>query len=157
MKLNRFIFGASCLLLLTLGLWLPGATLAAPAGLPSRATPTPAPAHHRFQGGTIILNVTTLRADLWAVVQWQDGLGQWHDVDGWRSPLGECGLAECQQVWAVYPEHLGLGPFRWMVYSDPSGQLYAYSEAFYLPERPGDIVVVGVPEPGATPTATPHH
>ena len=156
MNVNRFVFGASCLLLLAVGLWLPASTLAAPASLPSRATPTPtaAPSAH-LQSGTIILCVPTLRADLWAIVQWQDGLGQWHNVEGWRGPLGALSSAERWQVWAVDPEQLGLGPFRWMVYSAPGGQLYADTEAFYLPKGKGDTLWVNAPNSATSPTAIP--
>ena len=55
------------------------------ADLPPRPenTPTPKPA----SGGAILLHAAPSQVGLWAVVQWQDGLGDWHDVDGWRGAV----------------------------------------------------------------------
>ncbi len=162
MKTNRFILSAviGCVVLLSL---LPSLTFAAPtvtAALPPRSTLTPSsvastPEAAQHPGGTIILYLPTTRTDLWAVVQWQDGFGVWHDVETWRNPLGELSPSERWQVWAVYRQHFGLGPFRWMVYSQPGGQVYGYSDNFYLPKSSTDWVWVRVPEPAPTPTPTP--
>lgn len=108
------------------------------ADLPTRPEdelpPTPEPAR---AGAGILLSVTGATAPYDAVVQWQDGLGSWHDVDGWRGTVEEGGV-----LWYVAPEHLGLGPFRWVVYqgSDTLGT----SEDFYLPAADGVLVRVSV-------------
>jgi len=69
------------------------------------------------KGASIELHVEGLGPDMWAVVQWLDGLGEWHDVDGWR---GE--LEEQRVTWWVSPKHFGDGPFRWVVYRSADGE-----------------------------------
>ena len=78
--------------------------------------------------------------DLWTVVQWQDLLGQWHDVRGWRGALDvavidEDGLLVGSKVWWVDKAGLGKGPLRWQVYQgkEGEGKLLVTSGAFYLP------------------------
>lgn len=121
-------------------LWAGLAGFARPvwAELPPRPedvpTPTPEPAH---AGGGIELSATGATAPYEAVVQWQDGLGDWHDVDGWR------GTVEDDHVlWYVAPEHFGLGPFRWIVYR--ADDTLAMSEPFDLPAADGALVRVSV-------------
>lgn len=75
---------------------------------------------------------------LWTVVQWQDLLGNWQDVKGWRGTLdevvcGEDGRLVGRKVWWVAQADLGKGPFRWQVYQDREGSLFITSEPFYLP------------------------
>jgi hypothetical protein len=68
----------------------------------------------------------------YACVQWLDGLGNWHDVEGW------CGQIEKEPVtWYVAPRDMGTGPFRWLV----DGRA---SEPFMLPSQHGERVVVSV-------------
>ncbi len=77
----------------------------------------------------------------WAVVQWQDGLGDWHDVEGWAGKATE-GLV----VWAVFPSEFGKGPFRWAVYDDHDDignterVFLGASGPFYLPELGGESI-----------------
>ncbi len=91
------------------------------------------------KGASIELHVEGLEPDMWAVVQWLDGLGEWHDVDGWR---GE--LEEQRVTWWVSPEHFGDGPFRWMVYRGSDGEVLATSESFDLPAGHGHLTRVAV-------------
>jgi hypothetical protein len=86
-------------------------------------------------GAGIALRVRGATAPYAAVVQWVDGLGQWHDVEGWR------GQVEGDQVlWYVDQADFGAGPFRWVVYDDQD--VLCASEAFMLPEAKGQLVWV---------------
>lgn len=108
------------------------------AELPTRpgSTPTPAPPPEP-KGGAIELAVSGAVSPVYAVVQWQDGLGGWHIVDGWR---GE--LENNRVLWFVPEEMFGDGPFRWVVYNDQ--QTLAASDPFDLPTVDGQIVHVSV-------------
>lgn len=77
--------------------------------------------------------------ELWTVVQWQDAMGEWHDVEGWRGTLDEVALGIGKKCWVVDDKDLGDGPFVWLVYARPGGALVAASFPFYLPSTPGDI------------------
>ncbi len=99
------------------------------------ATPTP-------YGGAIELCIEGFEPGLWAVVQWQDGLGGWHDVEGWR---GEPATANV--IWWVSPRDFATGPFRWAVYDEAGGELLAASDPFDLPSWHGELVRVGVSVP----------
>jgi hypothetical protein len=81
------------------------------AGWPVRPKDTPTPGS-KLVRGAIELHVTGLHqsAPLFAVVQWQDGLGRWHDIDEWRGEIkGD------RVTWDVAAKDLGSGPFRWLV------------------------------------------
>ena len=90
-------------------------------------------------GAYIELRVQPDLGGLWTVVQWQDGMGRWHDVDGWRTQV------EADQVvnWWVAPRDLDTGPYRWLVYQDQDHRTVVVwaSELFYLPKR-GETLVV---------------
>jgi len=79
-------------------------------------------------GGHIELCVRPAQAGLWTIVQWQDDLGDWHDIEGWQGTLDGG-----KKVWWVAPADSGKGPFRWVVYQGQRGKLLARSESFYLP------------------------
>ena len=64
----------------------------------------------------------------WTVVQWQDGSGKWHDVEGWRTQSGPGTV-----TWAVEEKDLGSGPFRWIGYAS-NGRMVATSSSFNLPK-----------------------
>ena len=98
-------------------------------------------------GAAIELNVQFLagspssvewRKGLWTLVQWQDGLGAWHDVHGWRGTLDEVNGDEGKKVWYLAKDRLGEGTFSWVVYSDSEGdELIARSAPFNLPANKG--------------------
>ena len=73
----------------------------------------------------------------WAVVQWQDGNGAWHDVDGWRARL-----SDGYQEWWLDRNSYGAGPFRWCVLDSAMGPVLGASEPFYMPARSGEWVHV---------------
>ncbi len=81
---------------------------------------------------------------LWTVVQWQDALGDWHDVEGWRGTLDEVAKGEGRKVWWLPAELFGAGPFRWVIYAQPDGAVLASSPAFHLPESAGKVEFVTV-------------
>ena len=91
------------------------------------------------KGGAIELHVDPFEPGRAAVVQWQDGLGEWHDVDGWR---GE--MEEKRVTWFVAPKDFDTGPFRWVVYRFADGKVLATSESFDLPSGNGHVIRVGV-------------
>lgn len=83
----------------------------------------------------IDLQVQSPRPGLWTVVQWQDTVGNWHDVDGWRSQLELSGW----QRWTVADKDFGDGPFRWLVIEAQNSPPLATSPAFTLPSRANQI------------------
>jgi len=151
---------------------LPLMTWAAPSDLPVRPTPaqptkqalpdrpTPEPGTRPdsksrvLDGGFIELQVQLNRAwtpmeqswqELWTVVQWQDHVGGWQDVEGWQGTLDGVDGDVARKVWWVSDDDLGTGPFRWVVYQGRDGDLLIRSESFDLPRQPGEVVVVDVP------------
>ena len=89
-------------------------------------------------GAYIQLRVQPDLGGAWTVVQWQDGMGRWNDVDGWRAQVGPDQAVN----WWVAPKDLDTGPYRWLVYQDQDrrGVVWA-SQPFYLPKR-GETLVV---------------
>jgi hypothetical protein len=118
------------------------------AALPPRPTPqsTQTPVHHadsykhkdEIVGGQIELQVQPSSARLWTVVQWQDASGGWHDVEGWRGSLE----GNAHQMWWVARSDFGKGPFRWVVCENPTGNLFAESQSFFLPRSANETVKV---------------
>lgn len=80
-------------------------------------------------GAIIELTVSGAPAGAWAVVQWQDSTGGWHDVEGWRGMLDESGTKR----WWVAPRDFGTGPFQWVIAQGIEGTHLAISEPFTLP------------------------
>jgi hypothetical protein len=121
-----------------------------PTSTPAPADPAPAAAS---RGATIALRVTFdpdadwtgfRWQDLWTVVQWQDGRGNWHDVDGWQGTLDQVEDGVGWKRWWLSAEHFGDGPFRWMIYETSSGVAVFASEPFGLPDRDGETTYVDV-------------
>ena len=114
-------------------------------------TPTPIPIKSP-SGGLIQLRVRFPEwidfqwQELWTVVQWQDGSGHWHSVEGWQGSLDEVtvddGKIAGRKTWWLAGGLFGKGPFRWMVYRVREGKLVGESESFYLPDRVGRTVIV---------------
>jgi hypothetical protein len=107
--------------------------------LPPRPNP---PKKKRTKGGGIELHVNSFVPDtgVFAIVQWQDGLGGWHDVDSWRGELD----GRARAIWWVSPDHFGDGPFRWLVYRGSDGEVLGTSEPFNLPGGHRHLVRVEV-------------
>lgn len=83
-------------------------------------------------------------AALWTVVEWQDGLGNWHVVEEWQDTLDRFSDSEGYKVWWVAEEDLGKGPFRWVIYQQQAGPQIATSDLFHLPTTDGQTVQVEV-------------
>jgi uncharacterized repeat protein (TIGR01451 family) len=103
---------------------------------------------------TLVVSSTN-RSGLWAGVEWLDGAGAWHRVEGWQNALPDGGGV---QDWWVSQADFGKGPFRWVLYagSDKSSVLGA-SEPFNLPAStaaPLQISLV-LAQPTPTPTEAP--
>lgn len=153
-----FVLGA-WILALSLGamLTLQPAPPAQASGAPQqvRLTPTeaaPAPsASPSVSVGTIALSFSGAPASAWVTVEWQDGYGVWHRVDGWQDKLGDTGL----KTWWVNEAQLGTsGLYRWVVYDQRGGNLWATSSAFHLPSAAGKWVTVTLSAASATATPT---
>lgn len=114
-------------------------TQAALAQRPPR-WPTPTPKPSKLPNGAIELTVESAPAGLWTVVQWQDALGGWHDVEGWQGTLDD---GDSKRWWVATGDY-GKGPFRWVLYQGLGGDLLGTSESFYLPTAHGQIVTVEV-------------
>jgi hypothetical protein len=80
-------------------------------------------------GSYIELHIYPPQPGLWAIVQWQDSAGGWHNVEGWEGTLDR----GHRKVWWVAPDIFGKGPFRWVVYQSERSRLLAASGSFYLP------------------------
>jgi hypothetical protein len=119
------------------GLWLaPGGTAQAGSGYPP-PRPSLAPTAAPPAVGAIRLEAAGAPATAWTVVQWQDGRGGWHDVEGWQGDLDE-GQAK---VWWVLEKDFGTGPFRWVVLTRKGGGTWKTSEAFTLPDGSKLVVI----------------
>jgi hypothetical protein len=90
----------------------------------------------RTVGAYIELEAPAGAAGAWAVVQWQDRAGNWHDVAGWRGTMVN------SSHWWVHPKDFGTGPFRWVVRQGPDGPVVQMSEPFNLPGRAGETIRV---------------
>ncbi len=108
---------------------------------PPRATLTPTPHASPSVGTYIELRVPTDDLKLWTVVQWQDALGQWHDVETWRGTLDEIHDHKGDKIWWVLSGEYGQGPCRWLVYNRVGGKLLAASHSFYLPVANQRVIV----------------
>ena len=120
------------------------ASVSSPAPFPAPAPPPNAPTaellYPRLTGAFIELQAQPLRPGLWTRIQWQDALGGWHDIDGWQGSFNP----DQRVLWYVGEEHLGDGPFRWLVYESQGGDLLAVSQSFDLPSRGGEVLRVEV-------------
>ena len=91
----------------------------------------------RSDTGSILLKVTGAPVTACTVVQWQDGLGDWHAVEGWRGDLDNG-----EKMWWVLKPNFGQGPFRWLIYDRRDGSVWETSQSFFLPKSGGVEVQV---------------
>ncbi len=104
-------------------------------------SPTATPRPLKPERGTyIVLFIQSSSAGTWTIVQWQDALGGWHDVEGWQGMLDD----DERKQWWVAPKDFNTGPFRWLVYERQRENLIATSEPFYLPSYAGEVVNVAI-------------
>lgn len=109
--------------------------------LPPRPEPKETKTH--IKGGFIQLTVDGATSEVWTAVQWQGNEGDWHLVDGWQGSSN----AENEVKWYVAKDDLGGGPFRWLIYDAPDGNLLVTSDPFDLPEQAGETIEVGMALP----------
>lgn len=124
------------------GVWLmAGLGVGAQAqGRPPLTTPTAAP--RRESLSAIRLAAPGAPATAWTVMQWQDALGGWHDVEGWRGEFD----ADGYKTWRFPEQHFGTGPFRWQVFAKRDGALWAVSAPFDLPDgRDQTLAITATP------------
>jgi hypothetical protein len=131
-----------CLLCLTA--WSPPQAQSGP-DLPPRHTPTRQPSNGDDKdeepvGAHIELQASAAPPEAWTVVQWQDSMDRWHNVEGWQGNLDTVD----RKVWWVAQRHFGSGPYRWLVYASRGGQLLGMSHSFYLPKAAYQTVSVAV-------------
>jgi hypothetical protein len=140
----RFVIG---LILVGVGLLAWPLSAVVRADLPPREPPTPVtpPTGDDGEddsgpppGATIELQAQPVRAGMWAVVQWQDSSGNWHDVAGWRGEIAD------SSRWWVEAKDFGKGPFRWVVKDGAEGAELGVSVPFHLPGRANETVRVAV-------------
>ncbi len=128
------------------GLAWPSLLTEAGPTLPPRQPPPRAPDEDdndkddRPVGAYIELQVQSTEARLWTAVQWQDSVGDWHDVEGWRGILDQ----NNNKVWWVSAAHFGKGPFRWVIYQEQYGPQLTTSESFNLPKEANQTVTIKV-------------
>jgi len=94
-------------------------------------------------GASLQLNAPSAPDSASTIVQWQDELGGWHAVEGWRGELG----AEGQITWWVLKANFAQGPFRWVVYTEPGGEVWGVSENFFLPSASGEALTINLLKP----------
>jgi hypothetical protein len=124
----------SLLVALTL-VWQAGSAQAGPDLPPRSPVPTPKPGDHdqakndndALVGAYIELSAPDAPAGAWAVVQWQDNDGGWHNVEGWQGALPD------SSRWWVHPKDFNTGAFRWVIEQRPGEAIWGMSEPFNLP------------------------
>ncbi len=148
---------------------LPGMAGASPCLLPPRPTPSPTPpptptpvasiAAPAPSNALLRLRVfggaATPWSDLWTAMEWQDGEGAWHQVDGWLGALDSVESGVGYKTWSVPPSLFGQGPFRWLVYNDSEGSAVAISDPYDLPSFEGHLLIVDVHLERAVPILLP--
>jgi hypothetical protein len=86
--------------------------------------------------------------ELWTIVQWQDGFGRLHDVEGWQGTLDQVSRTGREVVgnktWWLARDLFTKGPFGWIVYRVQSGAVVAKSEPFFLPDTVGEVETVEI-------------
>jgi hypothetical protein len=103
-----------------------------------KAIPTVSP-----EGTYIRLAVKPSNQIYWTEIEWQDGLGKWHKVDGWKGSTTSLTNDESIQ-WFMDANLFQAGPFRWLVYSEENGRLLKFSEPFCLPGAATEILMINL-------------
>jgi len=87
--------------------------------------------------------------ELWTVVEWQDPLGDWYEVESddgtmaWQGTLDYIDKeGKAWKVWWVDPPDYGKGPFRWVIYDRQGGNVMVVTHNFYLPSGANKRVIV---------------
>jgi len=150
-KLGVWVIAVAIICVLVANLLPSSSARATQLALPPRPTPTTTlkPPKSAPDGGVIELYIKFDQAivptqALWSIVQWQDSLGMWHDVDGWQGTPDAIITGGATKTWWVNKTDLGKGPFRWVIYAADKNKWLAESPSFYLPKTPGQKVEIVV-------------
>ena len=108
------------------------------------STPLPTPRPTPPPGAYIELHLTPPDLTFWTQVEWQDGLGAWHRVDGWQGTVDKVENAVGIKRWWLPRDLFGLGPFRWAVLGAREGHYLTVSEPFTLPTTVNTVTTVDV-------------
>jgi len=76
----------------------------------------------------------------WIAVQWQNADSTWSTVEGWQGDLDTTASGIPYKQWTVASEDYGKSAFRWVVYVEEGGSVWATSELFNLPTSSGENV-----------------
>lgn len=77
-------------------------------------------------------------AAAWFAVQHQEtSSAVWQIVEGWEGPIAYTRGGVPYQQWSVDVEDYGKGSYRWVVYVEQGGAVWAVSDAFNLPTTNG--------------------
>ena len=125
-------------------------TVAAPPTLPPRPvadpTPTDVAAPARAVGAWIqVQGPVSVSQDVWVVVQWQDSLGNWNDVDSWRGQYDSISNNVGVKTWWVDQTLFGATMFRWTAYDKKSGQVVSSTSPFSLPNVKNQTLLTVLP------------
>jgi hypothetical protein len=82
---------------------------------------------------------------MWTKIQWQDDVGNWHDVEGWQGTLDKSASGGGQKTWWVPDSLFKHGAFRWVIYDKQGGEVLGISQAFNTPKFSDVWVMVEVP------------
>ncbi len=119
--------------------WWPGNGSPGPCAV-TMTVPTTQLLYPKLSGAFIELHAQPLQPGLWTGVQWQNAEGGWHDTEGWQGAFN----LDQRVLWYVGEEHLGDGPFRWLVYENEGSNLLAVSQPFALPSHGGEVLRIEV-------------
>ena len=136
LQLNRHYTNSALMLVLVVVGLMAIATPANSAGLPPRPKPQPI-----IVGAYIKLIMEMAPAGAWTMVQWQNNLGGWHDVEGWQGTLDDT----ISILWWVAPRDYDTGPFRWPIFdTDELDETLGISDSFDPPESDRELVEVEI-------------
>ncbi len=110
----------------------------------STPCPTATPRPTLPPGAYIELHLSPADPSLWTQVEWLDGLGHWHRVDGWQGPIDYAKGAIGIKRWWLATDLFGRGPFRWAILTTPEGEYIATSQPFTLPSGVGITTIVSL-------------
>jgi len=89
------------------------------------------------RGAWIELNIMPAVETYWTEIEWIDGTGMWHPVEGWQGHSTQ-GMVR----WFMRPAEFGKGPFHWQIYTQDRNRLIATSNTFYLPTEQFGVTLV---------------
>lgn len=112
------------------------------ADLPSRNPSPSSKGKEKSSGpiGTYIELSASGTPGVWSVVQWQNELGDWYDVEGWQGALDATG----SRRWWVHEKDFGDGLFRWVVMQSPGGTVLGTSQPFNLPAGASEVGLITI-------------